>query len=116
MHGSDFETDQTMQNQNEIKTEYLDLINKLNSSNRVKNEKTEIQFLTKTLPDGTVLLVATANCEKYLSFGKLENRTHLKIDRDFEFQHLAKYIKISINNCANLQLAIRLAIDRLFSV
>jgi hypothetical protein len=108
-----------MTNRSELQTEYHELINKLNSTNRKENQKTEAVFSILQLVKNKRNLVVTVNSEKYLSLGKILFSAHLLIDENFEHQAFAEYIKIEIKdakNDAEIISTIRLAINRLFSV
>jgi hypothetical protein len=108
-----------MQNRTELQSEYLQLINKLNSSNRKKNQQSELTFIIKNNTDSTQSLMTTVNNEKFLLVGQILDKFYLSIHPDFEYQNLAKYIKESILNSTNnieAYSTIRLAIHRLFSI
>jgi hypothetical protein len=108
-----------MNNRNEILHEYHDLIKKLNTSNKFKNQKTELHFFEKKQADGTINLAATVNFEKFLIIGKIQNSIYLKIDPYFEYQKLAQYIEYNLKKphpLAEINSTIRLIISRLFAV
>lgn len=118
-HGLLLEFSDHMTNRSELQNEYHGLINKLNSTNRNADQKTEVVFSIRELAKNKRNLVVTVNFEKYLSFGELTQKSFLKIDPNFEYQAFAEYIQISIRgtqNHAEIILAIRWAINRLFSV
>jgi hypothetical protein len=105
-----------MNNRNEILHEYHDLIKKLNTSNKLKNQTTELHFFEKLLPDGKIYLCVAVNSEKFLSMGLVNKNNYLVIDNDFEYQKFAQYLRESIKYSDDLNLAIRRAINRLFTV
>lgn len=78
-----------MQNRTELQGEYLQLINKLNTANRKKNQKTELTFIIKSNTDNSNSLMVTVNNEKFLHIGQVENHYDLKVYPDFEYQNLA---------------------------
>jgi hypothetical protein len=108
-----------MENRSQLQNEYHGLINKLNSTNRKANQKTEAVFSIQQLVNNQRNLAVTVNFEKYLSFGELTYKARLIIDADFQFQPFAEYIKATIKNAQTddeIILAIGLAIDRLFTI
>ena len=108
-----------MENRAELQNEYHGLIIKLNSTNRKVDQKTEIAFSIIQLTQKQRNLIATVNFEKYLSFGQIQHNAHLLIDEQFMYPAFAEYIKISIKDAKTdeeIILAVRFAINRLFSV
>ena len=67
-----------MNNRQDIIFEYQTLIRKLNLSNRLKNQKTEIKFFELNLADGAHVLAVTTNNESYLTIGTLSQKNWLK--------------------------------------
>ena len=59
-----------MKNRSEIISEYHDLVKKLNTANKFKNQKTELTFFKKTI-DQKIHLCVTVNLEKFLTLGIL---------------------------------------------
>ena len=108
-----------MENRTELQNEYHGLIIKLNSTNRKVDQKTEIAFSIIQLTQKQRNLIATVNFEKYLSFGQIQHNAYLLIDEQFMYPAFAEYIKISIKDAKTNEeiiLAVRFAINRLFSV
>ena len=108
-----------MENRSELQNEYHDLIKTLNSTNRKSDEKTNLIFSTQELTKAQRNLACTVNFEKYLSFGQIQYNAHLLIDEQFMYPAFAEYIKISIKDAKTdeeIILAVRFAINRLFSV
>ncbi len=108
-----------MTNRAELQNEYPGLINKLNSTNRKVDQKTETVFSVRKMVKNQRNLVTTVNFEKYLSLGEITQKSFLKIDPYFEYQAFAEYIQISIRdaqNDAEIILAIRRAINRIFAI
>lgn len=106
-----------MQNRTELQGEYLQLINKLNVSNRMKNQSTTISFVIRTDRSKTQRLVCTVNNEYYLCLAYTTLSRSWVVDGDFEFQNLAKYILRNVKiEPENLNLAIINSLRRLFTV
>ncbi len=106
-----------MNNKNEIKKECLRLILKLNRSNKIRNQQTELIFQIKTIQN-TDFLMATVNNEKYLKIGTLVNPTSLLVDSNFEFYNFADYLKKSLttfDGVSDINIFIRKAILRLYN-
>jgi hypothetical protein len=106
-----------MQNTQELKSEYLELLKILNSTNRTKNQATELVFLVKEV-DGRKYLLATVNHEKFLNFGEIDFGFYLKTDPYLKYQKFAGYIQIPISKTktvSELNLTIRLLISNLFT-
>ncbi len=106
-----------MQNRLELQKDYLQLINTLNTSNRKKNQQTEISFVVRTDSSKTQHLLCTVNNEYYLCLA-ITNLNHAwVVDVNFEFQNLAKYILKNFNSDNdNINSAIVNSLRRLFSV
>lgn len=106
-----------MQNRTELQCEYLQLINKLNSSNRKKNQQTEISFVIRTDFSKTQHLLCTVNNENYLCLAFTNMNQTWVIDENFEFQNLAKYILKNFNSDHdNINLTIINSLRKLFSI
>ena len=109
-----------MNNRTEAIQEYYKLIHKLNTTNRTKNQKTELQFYIYKSTKGKHQLRATANFEKFLTIGELVSDSRLKVDSDFEFRYFAEYLRKEIQKSQqtkeDINLTVRLIISRLFSV
>lgn len=109
-----------MNNRSEVLKEYYELIQKLNSTNRTKNQKTELHFYIYESTHGKHHLRATANFEKFLTVGEIVNGTTLKADADFEFRNLAEYFRKELQKSQqtkeDINLTVRLIISRLFSI
>jgi hypothetical protein len=108
-----------MNNRSEVLKEYYQLIQKLNTTNRTRNEKTEIHFYIYITTKGKHHLRATANFEHFLTVGELVSGSRLKIDPDFEFRYFVEFLEDEIRKSKGLEdinSAIRLIISRLFAV
>jgi hypothetical protein len=109
-----------MNNRSEVVKEYYQLIQKLNTTNRTRNEKTELHFYIYELSTGKYKLRVTVNFEHFLTIGELVSGSRLKIDVDFEFRYLADYLSNELQNSQqtidDTNSAIRLIISRLFAV
>lgn len=106
-----------MQNRTELQSEYLQLINKLNMSNRKKNQQTELSFLIRTGSNKSKYLICTVNHENFLCLANMKSNNRWIVDADFEYQNLAEYI---LNNADldqnNINLTIKSCLKRLFTV
>ena len=108
-----------MNNRSEVLKEYYQFIQKLNTTNRTRNEKTELHFYIYVPPKGKHQLRATVNFEYFLTLGELVSGSRLKIDANFEFRYFAEFLESEIKKTKDLEdinLAIRLIISRLFAV
>lgn len=107
------------QNRNIILNEYLSLTKKLNSSNRKKNEKTEVIFSLKIDSVGTSRLVVSTNNEKYLSLAYKNNQAWYP-EQDQTYPHLIQYLililRLNTVSSTNCHLTIRGALHKLFSI
>lgn len=79
----------------EIKKQYFDLVNLLNSSNKIKNEKTSIKFY---LDKESTSLVATVNGYSKLTLCTLgSNKTRWFASKNTKYYELEKYLAKCIN-------------------
>ncbi len=106
-----------MQNRTGLQKEYLQLINRLNSSNRKKNQTTELSFLIRTRTHKSINLFCTVNHESFLCLANLKSDNRWIVDADFEYQNLAEYILNNTDlNQKNINLTIKNCLKRLFAV
>ncbi len=81
-----------MQNRTELQSEYLKLINKLNKSNRNKNQWTELSFIFRTDSTSNKSLFCTVNHQSFLRIAYSNLQHSWYADINFEYQELANYI------------------------
>lgn len=108
-----------MNTRSEVLKEYYQLIQKLNTTNRTRNEKTELHFYIYVPAKGKHELRATVNFEKFLTVGEILNGTTLKVDADFEFRYFAEFLEGELKkskDLENINLAIRLIISGFFTI
>ncbi len=101
----------------ELKKEYLKLIQVLNSTNRTRNQKTEIKYSVKSHAGQRDKLFASSNAEKFLFIGFINTNFKVYIDPELEFQDLISYFQIYIYNSMDendMNLRIKTAVSDLF--
>jgi hypothetical protein len=108
-----------MNNRSEVLKEYYQLIQKINTTNRTMNEKTELHFLLKETKEKSLELFCTTNNEFFLFIGKKEIRKWWFVDTSFEYQIFGAYLLNNINRDIDekeIILAVINALRRLFTV
>lgn len=108
-----------MNNRQDIITEYQSLVRKLNLSNRLKNQQTEIRFYIQISKDERLILFCTANNEFALRIGYLKDSITWYPEKEFEFQIFAQYILKKMQGVLNSEqahLAIVNALRILFAI
>lgn len=108
-----------MNNRSEVLKEYYQLIQKLNTTNRTKNEMTELHFLLKETKEETLELFCTTNNEFFLLIGKKEIQRWWFLDTSFEYQVFGAYLIKHMSHYhekEQIHLAIKNALRRLFTV
>ncbi len=102
----------------ELKKEYLKFIQVLNSTNRIRNQKTEIRYSVKSHPGERDKLFVSSNAEKFLFIGYINSNFKVYVDPDLEFQNLISYFQVYIYNSIDeneINLRIKIAVSDLFS-
>jgi hypothetical protein len=108
-----------MNNRSEVLKEYYHLIQKLNTTNRTRNEKTELHFLLKETKQKSLELFCTSNNEFFLLIGKKEIRKWWFVDTSFEYQVFGAYLMKHMSHHheeEQIHSAIKNALRRLFTV
>lgn len=100
-----------------LQDEYFKLTKTLNSTNRKKNQKTEVSFFIRTNAESNRFLGCTANNEFFLRIANQNPNSLWQLEQAFPFQQLAEYIlKNNDLDAEDIDLTIKNSLRRLFAV
>ena len=106
-----------MLNRTELQGEYLQLINKLNTANRKKNQDTQISFVIHIEHNGNKSLRCSVNNESFLQIAYSNLHQSWYVDKNFEYQLLGRYILQNNNlNSPNAYLTIADSLRNIFAI